>query len=137
MAILVIASVNPPSYHALHHTQFRKNYSLFVPLYDYMYGTIDTSTDHIYETSLKRTEESPDVVHLTHPTTPDSIYHLRLGFASLASEPAYHNSTSNTTYKKEKQRGGINRLIEEAILDADKAGVKVLSLGLLNQARKS
>ncbi|KAI3867660.1 hypothetical protein MKX03_036570 [Papaver bracteatum] len=186
-----------PTYHALHHTQFRKNYSLFVPVYDYIYGAIDKSTDLVYETSLKRTEESPDVVHLTHPTTPDSIYHLRLGFASLASEPAYHNSTTNTAvstkkwhgiikgfllpltflwnvlfqsmfgytfvlernifddnvtkkvllskkkkkkknkkvlkmqtwaipryayhYKKARQRGGINRLIEEAILDADKA----------------
>ncbi|KAI3867665.1 hypothetical protein MKX03_036575 [Papaver bracteatum] len=188
-----------PTYHALHHTQFRKNYSLFVPAYDYIYDTIDTSTDLVYETSLKRTEESPDVVHLTHPTTPDSIYHLRLGFASLASEPAYHNSTTtNTTvgtkkwygvikgflwpltflwnvqfqsmfgytfvlernifddnvtkkvlkmqtwalpryayhYKKARLRGGINRLIEEAILDADKAGVKVLSLGLLNQGEE-
>ncbi|RZC51809.1 hypothetical protein C5167_020234 [Papaver somniferum] len=153
-----------PTYHALHHTQFRKNYSLFVPVCDYIYGTIHTSTDLVYETSLKRTEESPDVVHLTHPTTPDSIYHLRLGFASLASVPAYHNGTTNTTvmfgytfvlernifddnvtkkvlkmqtwaiprysyhYKKEKQKGGINRLIEEAILDADKAGVKVEEL---------
>ncbi|KAI6702912.1 hypothetical protein NL676_012048 [Syzygium grande] len=32
-------------------------------------------------------EDSPDVVHLTHLTTPESIYHLRLGFASLASRP--------------------------------------------------
>ncbi|KAI3944263.1 hypothetical protein MKW98_016493 [Papaver atlanticum] len=187
-----------PTYHALYHTQFRKNYSLFVPVYDYIYGTLDTSTDLVYETSLKRTEESLDVVHLTHPTTPDSIYHLRLGFASLASEPVYHNSTTNTTvgtekwygiikgflwpltflwnvlfqsvfgytfvlernifdynvtkkvlkmqtwaipryayhYKMARQRGGINRLIEEAILDADKAGVKVLSLGLLNQGEE-
>ena len=32
------------------------------------------------------------------------------------------------------ERDSINRLIEEAILKADKKGVKVLSLGLLNQA---
>ncbi|PKI31054.1 hypothetical protein CRG98_048555, partial [Punica granatum] len=32
-------------------------------------------------------EESPDVVHLTHLTNPESIYHTRLGFASLASQP--------------------------------------------------
>ena len=34
------------------------------------------------------------------------------------------------------RREAINKLIEAAILDADKKGVKVLSLGLLNQASK-
>jgi len=33
------------------------------------------------------------------------------------------------------ERESINDLIEKAILDADARGVKVLSLGLLNQAR--
>ena len=74
-------------FHSLHHTQFKTNYSLFMPLYDYIYGTMDKSCDELYETTLKRKEESPQVVHLTHLTTPESIYHLRLGFASLASEP--------------------------------------------------
>lgn len=32
------------------------------------------------------------------------------------------------------ERESINSLIEKAILDADEKGVKVLSLGLLNQA---
>ncbi|KAI3984486.1 hypothetical protein MKX01_033979 [Papaver californicum] len=178
-----------PSYHSLHHTQFRTNYALFMPMYDYLYGTMDKSSDDLYENSLKRQEESPHVVHLTHPTTPDSIYHLRIGFASLASKPyntaspnrkwyllmikgllwplnwmfSYINSTfvvERNSFDKDgtgkailklqtwavprycyqytspKQRQGINRLIEEAILDADKAGVKVLSLGLLNQGEK-
>jgi aldehyde decarbonylase len=58
-----------------------------MPLYDYIYGTMDKSTDELHEASLKRAAESVDVVHLTHLTTPDSIYHLRLGFGSLASMP--------------------------------------------------
>ncbi|WKA05180.1 hypothetical protein VitviT2T_023160 [Vitis vinifera] len=58
-----------------------------MPFYDYMYGTMDKSSDVLYEKSLTRPEESPDVVHLTHLTTPDSIYHIRLGFASVASKP--------------------------------------------------
>ncbi|KAK7256287.1 hypothetical protein RIF29_29728 [Crotalaria pallida] len=58
-----------------------------MPIYDYIYGTVDKSSDATYETSLKRTKESVDVVHLTHLTTLDSIYQLRLGFASLASKP--------------------------------------------------
>ena len=74
-------------FHSLHHTQFRTNYSLFMPFYDYIYGTMDKSTDTLYETSLNKEEEVPCVVHLTHLTTLDSIYHLRLGLPSLASSP--------------------------------------------------
>ncbi|KAK8629589.1 hypothetical protein V6N13_078424 [Hibiscus sabdariffa] len=76
-----------PSFHSLHHTQFRTNYSLFMPIYDYIYGTMDKTSDILYENSIKRKEESPNVVHLTHLITPESIYHLRIGFASLASKP--------------------------------------------------
>ncbi|CAO2047053.1 unnamed protein product [Urochloa humidicola] len=76
-----------PSFHSLHHTQFRTNYSLFMPLYDYLYGTLDKSSDDLYERTLHAREEAPDVVHLTHLTTPDSVFHLRLGFASLAAAP--------------------------------------------------
>ncbi|GJN22528.1 hypothetical protein PR202_gb10101 [Eleusine coracana subsp. coracana] len=76
------------SFHSLHHTQFRTNYSLFMPMYDYLYGTLDKSSEDLYERTLQgREEEAPDVVHLTHLTTPDSVFHLRLGFASLASAP--------------------------------------------------
>ncbi|KAK9273225.1 hypothetical protein L1049_018032 [Liquidambar formosana] len=166
-----------PSYHSLHHTQFRTNYALFMPFYDYIYGTMDKSSDIIYENSLKRPEESPDVVHLTHLTTPESIYHLRLGFASLASKP-YTNKwyfwllwpvtwwsmmltwiygrtfvverhqfkklklqtwaipKYNAQYFLQWQRESINTLIEEAILDAEEKGAKVLSLGLLNQGEE-
>lgn len=61
-----------------------------------MYGTMDKASDTLYKTSLKRGEESPDVVHLTHLTTPESIYHLRLGFASVAANP--HSSSSSNWY---------------------------------------
>ncbi|KAG6499457.1 hypothetical protein ZIOFF_039245 [Zingiber officinale] len=76
-----------PSFHSLHHTQFRVNYSLFMPFYDYVYGTVDKSSDLLYESALEGKEEQPDVVHLTHLTSFLSIYHLRVGFASLASKP--------------------------------------------------
>uniref|UniRef100_A0A5B7A220 Protein ECERIFERUM 1-like n=1 Tax=Davidia involucrata TaxID=16924 RepID=A0A5B7A220_DAVIN len=166
-----------PSFHSLHHTQFRTNYSLFMPIYDYIYGTMDKSTDELYETSLKRKEESPNVVHLTHLTTPESIYHLRIGFASLASRPhisewylwllwpvtfwsmimtcVYGRTfiVERNTFKTLKlqswalpryniqyffqwQREAINGLIEEAILQAEGKGIKVLSLGLLNQGEE-
>ncbi|XP_059651701.1 very-long-chain aldehyde decarbonylase CER1-like isoform X1 [Cornus florida] len=166
-----------PTFHSLHHTQFRTNYSLFMPFYDYIYGTTDKSTDALYETSLHRPEESPDVVHLTHLTTPESIYHMRLGFASLASKPLkskwylwlmwpltlwsmmltwiygktfvverniFNNlklqtwaiPKYNVQYFINWQRESINCLIEEAILEAEERGTKVLSLGLLNQGEE-
>lgn len=173
-----------------------------MPIYDSIYGTMDKSSDSLYETSIEREEEKADVVHLTHLTSPESIYHLRLGFASLAASP--HSSKSsgylwmmwpftigsvlftwlcghsfvlerNTFNKLNLQswviprfyvqvralppyiymyiyitwynirlcmylqyllpwrREAISGLIEEAILEADKKGVKVISLGLLNQ----
>ncbi|KAE8009183.1 hypothetical protein FH972_005634 [Carpinus fangiana] len=166
-----------PSYHSLHHTQLRTNYALFMPLYDYIYGTMDKSTDQLHETSLKREADSPDVVHLTHLTTPDSIYHLRLGFAYLASRPhaskwylcllwpltffcmlitwfcgrtfvverlCFNKLRLQTwaipkysiQYSLQWKIESINRLIEEAILEAEERGVKVLSLGLLNQGEE-
>ncbi|XP_020274902.1 protein ECERIFERUM 1-like isoform X2 [Asparagus officinalis] len=77
-----------PSFHSLHHTQFRSNYSLFMPFYDYIYGTVDKSSDTLYESCFKgKEEEAPSVIHLTHLTTLQSIYHLRLGFASFSSKP--------------------------------------------------
>uniref|UniRef100_A0A7N0VJR3 Uncharacterized protein n=1 Tax=Kalanchoe fedtschenkoi TaxID=63787 RepID=A0A7N0VJR3_KALFE len=76
-----------PSFHSLHHTRLRTNYSLFMPFYDYIYGTVDVSTDDLHTAALKREEDEPQVVHLTHLTTPESIYHTRLGFAAFASRP--------------------------------------------------
>jgi len=168
-----------PSFHSLHHTQFRTNYSLFMPFYDYIYNTMDKSTDELYERTLKGTEETPDLVYLTHMTNLRSTYHLRVGIASIASRPsdnhvwymwmiwpvawmsmvlawAYGSSAfvvESLTLKKFKmqtwaiprynfhygllsQRESINSLIEKAILDADGRGVRVLSLGLLNQAKQ-
>ncbi|KAI3902659.1 hypothetical protein MKW92_030240 [Papaver armeniacum] len=161
-----------PSFHSLHHTQFRTNYSLFVPIYDLIYGTMDTSSDELYKTSLSRTDEQPDVVHLTHLPTLDSIYHLQTGLGSIASKP-YNPNTKwylifawpltymwsflcgyissfvaerNTfnglnlqtwvvpkyayQYKLTSQRKKINFLLEKAILEAEKAGVNVISLEL-------
>lgn len=78
-----------PSFHSLHHTQFRTNYSLFMPFYDYIYNTMDKSSETLYQDSLKdkNEEKEVDVVHLTHLTSLQSIYHIRPGFAQYASRP--------------------------------------------------
>ncbi|WVZ64482.1 hypothetical protein U9M48_013989 [Paspalum notatum var. saurae] len=97
-----------PTFHSLHHTQFRTNYSLFMPFYDYLYGTLDASSDHLYQRALQRRSNDDeegkgsavDVVHLTHLTTPESIFHLRLGFASLASAPLAATTTKTAAMPK-------------------------------------
>lgn len=61
-----------------------------MPFYDWIHGTMDSKSDSLHEESLKRSEDSADVVHLTHLTTPDSVFHLRVGIAYFASRP--HNS---------------------------------------------
>ncbi|EEC73226.1 hypothetical protein OsI_07314 [Oryza sativa Indica Group] len=72
-------------FHSLHHTQFRTNYSLYMPFYDYIYNTMDKSSSTLYESMLKISKEKClDVVHLTHLTDHQSIYHLRPGFSMFA-----------------------------------------------------
>ena len=56
-----------------------------MPFYDYIYGTMDESSEELYERTLNGKEEVPHVIHLTHLTTLQSSYHLSFGFASLAS----------------------------------------------------
>ncbi|ERN18942.1 hypothetical protein AMTR_s00067p00190600 [Amborella trichopoda] len=163
-----------PSFHSLHHSRVHTNFSLFMPIYDYIYNTVDKSTDAVYESAIEGREEAIDVVHLTHPTTLHSIYQMRLGFACLAAQPQDRKwylwllwpitvglmslmwifdrtftveknrlEKLNTQtwaiprftfqYSLKSQHEAINKLIEDAIIEAEKRGVKVLSLGLLNQ----
>ncbi|KAL7203963.1 hypothetical protein ACSBR2_017094 [Camellia fascicularis] len=136
-----------------------------------------TSLQTPYETSLRQLEEAPDAVHLTHLITPESIYHLWLGFASLASRPqaskwylwvmwpvtfwsmmvtqiygrtfvvernifgnlklqTWAIPKYNIQYLMQWQRESINGLIEDAIMEAEGRGIRVLSLGLMNQGEE-
>ncbi|GLJ15735.1 hypothetical protein SUGI_0258930 [Cryptomeria japonica] len=164
-----------PSFHSLHHSQVHTNFSLFMPLYDYLYGTADKSSDGLYDSACRGRKEKVDVVHLTHATSLLSFFHLRLGFASFAAAPYSVKwymwviwPISNgimiflwlcgQTFRAEKnrlnglhietwvvprytfqyfmpsERAGINKLIQDSILEADKKEAKVISLGLLNQS---
>ena len=44
------------------------------------------------------------------------------------------NFVCQQQYKSQKQKESINKMIETAILEAEKKGVRVMSLGILNQA---
>ncbi|KAH9735665.1 Very-long-chain aldehyde decarbonylase CER1 [Citrus sinensis] len=52
--------------HSLHHTQLRANYSLFMPLYDYLFSTVDKTSDTLYETKaiLEAEEKGARVISL-------------------------------------------------------------------------
>ncbi|KAG0549341.1 hypothetical protein BDA96_01G247300 [Sorghum bicolor] len=75
------------AYELLFSIHFQDKLLLFMPFYDYIYNTMDKSSDTLYEKSLKGKEETVDVVHLTHLTSLHSIYHMRPGFAEYASRP--------------------------------------------------
>lgn len=85
-----------------------------MPLYDYIHGTTDRSSDSLYESSLERPQEIPDVVHLTHLTTPESIFHHPLGFASFASRP--HESKWSAPWLLTFVSGGSTFLAETNML---------------------
>lgn len=38
-----------PSFHSQHHTKFTKNYSLFMPIYDYLFGTLSATTPDVFD----------------------------------------------------------------------------------------
>jgi sterol desaturase/sphingolipid hydroxylase (fatty acid hydroxylase superfamily) len=49
----------PYRYHSLHHTRVHTNFSLFMPLYDYLYGTVDADSDTLYEQTVKGEQHKP------------------------------------------------------------------------------
>uniref|UniRef100_M8C7D7 Uncharacterized protein n=1 Tax=Aegilops tauschii TaxID=37682 RepID=M8C7D7_AEGTA len=121
---------------------------------------MDKSSDELYQRTVHGREETPDVVHLTHLTTPDSLLHLRLGFTSVASAPLSLKSSASAlvarplaalasllgrgAFRSESNRMGELNIedmvhVEEGWLrgqaaDRQASGAAVLTLGLLNQA---
>ncbi|MCO5571120.1 hypothetical protein L7F22_024852 [Adiantum nelumboides] len=79
--------VYSPTYHSLHHTKVHTNFSLFMPIYDYIYGTVDSTSDSLHQIVRKGHETKVDCVYLTHATDVLSIFHLQFGFQSFAAQP--------------------------------------------------
>ncbi|KAG0623686.1 hypothetical protein M758_3G193600 [Ceratodon purpureus] len=164
-----------PSYHSLHHTEQNSNFCLFMPLFDYLGGTVDPRTDLLYEELRNgRPEQIPDFVFLAHCIDVLSSLHVSFCIRTLAANPYvchyfiwwmwpftlfflnifwYFGQTFVADAYNLKllkcmtwviPRHGfqyflpfgldtINNHIENAILDADSKGVKVLSLAALNK----
>lgn len=55
-----------PSYHSLHHSRVHTNFCLFMPVYDYVYGTMDPKSDALHASSWEggrmAGDAKPDVV---------------------------------------------------------------------------
>ncbi len=169
--------VYTPSYHSLHHSKVHTNFCLFMPLYDYVYGTADPISHDLYERAIKG-EAAPnptsDVVFVAHGTELLSLFHLPFALRSFSSRPFeskwwlqpflplclpivalmrligkpfvadkhrllhLHCATWVTPawgfqFFIKSEHTHINRKIEQAILQADKAGTKVIGLGALNK----
>ena len=42
-----------PSYHSLHHSRVHTNFCLFMPIYDYAYGTMDKTSEDLYDKAIE------------------------------------------------------------------------------------
>jgi hypothetical protein len=82
--------VYTPSYHSLHHSRVHTNFCLFMPIYDYMFGTVDRSTDVLYQRAITGEAvpvTAPDVVFVGHGTTLTSCFHAPFALRSFSSRP--------------------------------------------------
>jgi len=79
-----------PTFHALHHSQVKTNFCLFMPLYDYVYGTVDPASDSLHAAALAGAAVpvlAPDAVFLAHGTEVLSLLHLPFACRGLAAHP--------------------------------------------------
>ncbi len=82
--------VYTPTFHALHHSQVKTNFCLFMPLYDYVYGTADPASWTLHAAALRGEAvrvEAPHAVFLAHGTEVLSWLHLPFVCRSLSSQP--------------------------------------------------
>eukprot|EP00850_Spirogloea_muscicola_P018792 SM000176S03123 [mRNA] locus=s176:54048:58847:- [translate_table: standard] len=166
--------VYTPSYHSLHHTQVHTNFALFMPLYDYLGGTVDGMSDLLHSSIRKGRTDRPDFIFLAHGTELLSAFHVPFGLPQFAAHPyapswlmyllwpltlpllalvwLFGQTFVADKYKLRDlrmqtwviprfgfqyflpfEKKHINNHIEKAILDADRIGAKVFTLGALNK----
>ncbi|KAL0464012.1 UNVERIFIED_CONTAM: Very-long-chain aldehyde decarbonylase CER3 [Sesamum latifolium] len=147
--------IRSPTYHSLHHSDMGTNFCLFMPLYDKLWKTMNTNSwDLQREISSRTNSRAPDFVFLAHVVDVMSSMHSPFVYRSFSSIPfsakpflfpgwpiAYMREIVPDLgspkirfpvlfafcFKRHKQT------IEDAILKADRIGVKVISLAALNK----
>ena len=81
-----------PSFHSLHHSRIHCNFCLFMPIYDYMFGTLHKDSWKLYDDAIHgracpSATEPPDVVFVGHGTTLTSAFHAPFISRSISSRP--------------------------------------------------
>jgi len=76
-----------PSFHSLHHSHVHTNFCLFMPIYDYIYGTVDRDTDETFEKAREGRKGEDGVVFVGHGTELLSFFHLPMWSRAYASRP--------------------------------------------------
>ncbi|THG13975.1 hypothetical protein TEA_024844 [Camellia sinensis var. sinensis] len=150
---LVRYFIYTPTYHSLHHTEMGTNFCLFMPLYDALGNTINRHSWHIHKEISSAAGNACAIriqviwvgpIQSTTFLDTNVAFHF-LGhacyvgpvqdFLALFLHPPRQPSRvlGCSQYFLPFAREGINKQIEEAILRADRLGVKVLSLAALNK----
>jgi len=167
-----------PSFHSLHHSRVHTNFCLFMPIYDWIGGTLDPRSWELFFKAAEGNavpQRAPDCVFLGHGMDFLSVFHLPFISRTFSSKPykpevwmyALWPIAVNLllavrfmvgkVFVSDKHRLGklelqtwvtpacaiefffkgqwkrINSYIEDAIVTADKQGVKVFGLGALNK----
>ncbi|KAK6127011.1 hypothetical protein DH2020_039247 [Rehmannia glutinosa] len=141
-----------PRYHSLHHAEMGTNYCLFMPFFDALGNTLNKKSWQLHKkNSLDSGKNSrfPDFVFLAHVVDMSSAAHTPFAIRSVASLPyctriylipllpvtfvAMLMMWAKSKYFLPFAAEGINKQIEEAILRANRLGVKVISLAALNK----
>lgn len=76
-----------PTFHSLHHSHVHTNFCLFMPIYDYLYGTWDADSDKLHAQSRYGRTKEEGVVFLAHGTELLSFFHLPFITRQFSSNP--------------------------------------------------
>ncbi|KAK6151516.1 hypothetical protein DH2020_014151 [Rehmannia glutinosa] len=139
-------------YHRLHHAEMGSNYCLFMPLFDALGNTLNKKSWQMHKKNSfdsGKNSRVPDFVFLAHVVDLSSAAHTPFAIRSVASLPyctriylipllpvtfvAMLMMWAKSKYFLPFAAEGINKQIEEAILRANRLGVKVISLAALNK----
>ncbi|KAB2625979.1 protein ECERIFERUM 3 [Pyrus ussuriensis x Pyrus communis] len=151
-----------PTYHSLHDTEMDTNFCLFMPLFDALGKTLNAKSQGLHKKislNAGKNGKAPYFVFLAHVVDLSSSLHVPFVLRSFSSVPfsmrfflvfAWPSSMVTMLsigrlhqtwvvprygfqYFLPFALEGINNQIEQAILIADRMGVKVISLAALNK----
>ena len=67
--------VYSPSFHSLHHSRWEANYTLFMPMYDWLFGTVEPESDALFQRAQEGNGPA-DLRRLTPHRDPVDIEHV-------------------------------------------------------------